>query len=74
MPDLQPREWVAVAPLVFMAVLMGVAPNLFLKPIEPAVTRMVHRMDSYQQRTVRLERPTAGVRPGELPAPGGSAR
>jgi NADH-quinone oxidoreductase subunit M len=61
MPDLQPREWVAVAPLVLMAVVMGLVPNWFLRPIEPAVARMVQRMDTYQQRTVRLERPAVSI-------------
>jgi NADH-quinone oxidoreductase subunit M len=61
MPDLQPREWVAVAPLVLMAVLMGVVPNWFLRPIEPAAARMVQRMDTYQRRTVRLERPAVSI-------------
>jgi NADH-quinone oxidoreductase subunit M len=74
LPDLLPREWAAVAPLVLMAVVMGAVPNLFLRPIEPAVTRMVQRMDTYQQRTVRLERPLVRVGPGEVPARGGSAR
>src|SRR5262249_8780802 len=38
-PDLRPREGAALAPIVATAVLMGVLPNLFLRPIEPAVER-----------------------------------
>ena len=37
LPDLQPREWASVVPLCAMAMVMGVFPTLFLKPMEPAV-------------------------------------
>jgi NADH-quinone oxidoreductase subunit M len=47
LPDLQPREWVVIAPIVALAVVMGVFPNLFLRPIEPSVTRTLARV---QQR------------------------
>ena len=39
--DLSPREWVVIAPICAMAILMGVAPGLFLKPMAPAVQRTV---------------------------------
>jgi NADH-quinone oxidoreductase subunit M len=41
--DLQPREWLVIAPIVAMAILMGVLPNLFLRPIEPSVDRVLNR-------------------------------
>jgi NADH-quinone oxidoreductase subunit M len=44
--DLTPREWVVLVPVVALVVVMGVVPNLFLRPIEPAVSHMldqVHR-------------------------------
>jgi NADH-quinone oxidoreductase subunit M len=41
LPDLRPREWVVIAPIIAAAVIMGVFPNLFLRPIEPAVERML---------------------------------
>jgi NADH-quinone oxidoreductase subunit M len=44
LPDLSPREWAAVLPLVAAAIVMGVLPNVFLKPAEPAVTRVVQRV------------------------------
>jgi NADH-quinone oxidoreductase subunit M len=47
-PDLSPREWTVVAPLCAMAIFMGVFPNVFLKPMEPAVTRLVDRMAQHQ--------------------------
>ena len=41
--DLQPREWAQVVPIVAMAVLMGVLPNLFLRPMGPAVEKMINQ-------------------------------
>jgi NADH-quinone oxidoreductase subunit M len=41
LPDLRPREWAALVPIVAVAVLMGVLPNLFLRPMEPAVERLL---------------------------------
>ena len=42
LPDLQPREWLVIVPIIAVAILMGVLPNLFLRPIEPAVERMLN--------------------------------
>jgi len=39
--DLGPREWLVIGPIVAMTVSMGVVPNLFLRPIEPSVNRML---------------------------------
>ena len=39
--DLTAREWVVLVPIVAATVLMGVVPNLFLRPIEPSAARMV---------------------------------
>jgi NADH-quinone oxidoreductase subunit M len=41
LPDLLPREWATLVPIVAVAILMGVLPNLFLRPIEPAVDRVL---------------------------------
>jgi NADH-quinone oxidoreductase subunit M len=41
LPDLTPREWTVLVPIVAMAILMGVFPNVFLKPIEPSVERLL---------------------------------
>ena len=42
LPDLRPREWLVIVPIIAVAILMGVLPNLFLRPIEPAVERMLN--------------------------------
>ncbi|HVH28982.1 MAG TPA: NADH-quinone oxidoreductase subunit M [Vicinamibacterales bacterium] len=39
--DLDRREWIVVGSIVIVAVLMGVLPNLFLRPIEPSAARVV---------------------------------
>src|SRR3954469_25547941 len=41
LPDLKPREWAILVPVIAMAILMGVLPNLFLKPMAPSVERML---------------------------------
>jgi NADH-quinone oxidoreductase subunit M len=43
LPDLKPREWALIVPIVAMAVLMGVFPNLFLRPMGPSVERMINQ-------------------------------
>jgi NADH-quinone oxidoreductase subunit M len=61
LPDLSTREWAIVAPLCVMAVVMGVVPNLFLRPMEPAVTRIVQRVQANQE--LRVE---TGVGPASI--------
>jgi NADH-quinone oxidoreductase subunit M len=46
MPDVTVREWAGLAPLCVMALVMGIVPTLFTKPMEPAVRRMVERVQS----------------------------
>jgi NADH-quinone oxidoreductase subunit M len=59
LPDLLPREWAALGPAVALAILMGVVPGLFLRPSEPAVTRVVQRLQAHQTRTVHAPAPPA---------------
>jgi NADH-quinone oxidoreductase subunit M len=44
LPDLSPREWALMVPTVAMAIVMGVVPGVFLRPMEPAVKRTVERV------------------------------
>jgi NADH-quinone oxidoreductase subunit M len=44
--DLQPREWASVLPLCALAILMGVLPSLFLRPMEPSVKKLVERVQA----------------------------
>ena len=48
LPDLQPREWAGVLPLCAMALVMGIFPTLFLKPMEASVDALVLRMQATQ--------------------------
>jgi NADH-quinone oxidoreductase subunit M len=41
MRDLSLREWLVIGPVCAMAVVMGVMPGVFLKPMEPAVRRTI---------------------------------
>ncbi len=52
MKDLSPREWWVLAPTVAMAVFMGVAPTVFLKPMQPAIDRIAARMAEAQPEKV----------------------
>jgi NADH-quinone oxidoreductase subunit M len=54
LPDLSIREWAIVGPLAAMAIFMGVFPNVFLKPMEPAVRRIVERVQAHQPASARL--------------------
>jgi NADH-quinone oxidoreductase subunit M len=41
LPDLTGREWAMMIPTVAMCIFMGVAPAIFLRPMEPAVAKVV---------------------------------
>ena len=61
LPDLSAREWCASAPLVAAAIVMGVVPTVFLKPMEPAVTRVVQRVNESRRVNVRALVPPSGL-------------
>ena len=44
LPDLSRREWAVIVPIIALAVLMGVAPNLFLRPMAASVERTIDRV------------------------------
>jgi NADH-quinone oxidoreductase subunit M len=56
LPDLKPREWALVVPIVAMAVLMGVLPNLFLRPMSASVERLLNQVRSGAQIEVQADR------------------
>jgi NADH-quinone oxidoreductase subunit M len=56
LPDLTPREWASVAPLCAMAIVMGVFPSLFLRPMEPSVRKVVERVQAVRPVRVALPR------------------
>jgi NADH-quinone oxidoreductase subunit M len=54
MRDLVPREWVSVVALCAMALLMGIFPTIFLRPMEASVDALVQRVQTAQ--TLRVQR------------------
>jgi NADH-quinone oxidoreductase subunit M len=57
MPDLSWREVAVFAPIVFMVLWMGVYPNSFLKPMQPALAGIVEKVEA-AQRAAKLDAPT----------------
>jgi NADH-quinone oxidoreductase subunit M len=55
--DLSFREWAIIGPLAAAAIGMGVAPNVFLKPMEPAIQRLVDRVQARQPLVVEQASP-----------------
>jgi NADH-quinone oxidoreductase subunit M len=56
LPDLTPREWAAILPIVAMTLLMGILPNLFLRPIGPSVERMLNQVRQGAPAEIRANR------------------
>jgi NADH-quinone oxidoreductase subunit M len=54
LPDLTLRERWALWPAVAMCIFMGVAPMVFLKPMEPSVSRLVEQVHRNQGQQVRI--------------------
>jgi NADH-quinone oxidoreductase subunit M len=63
LPDLEPREWSLIAPIVVLTVVMGVVPNLFLRPMRASVEHVLDRM--HQRRAADVQ-----VGSGGTPGPG----
>jgi NADH-quinone oxidoreductase subunit M len=57
LPDLSGREWAASLPLAAAAILMGMAPTLFLAPSEAAVARVVQRLSTGASYTAHVDAP-----------------
>jgi len=65
LPDLTVREWAAVGPAVVMAIVMGVLPQFFLKPMESPVEgiiKQVHRQPSFARKVEPPTPPPAPVK------------
>jgi len=55
LPDLRPREWAGVLPLCAMAIVMGIFPTFFLRPMEMSVEALVERVRAGQTLQVDNE-------------------
>ena len=68
LPDLSAREWTLMVPTIAVAIAMGVFPNVFLRPMEPAVKRTIERVTG--RSFAAAPAPPASLPPREiLPAP-----
>jgi NADH-quinone oxidoreductase subunit M len=56
LPDLQTREWIVIAPIIAVAILMGVLPNLFLRSIEPSVERTLTKIHQGAPARIQVSR------------------
>jgi NADH-quinone oxidoreductase subunit M len=54
--DVSRREQLVLAPILIAIVLMGVVPNVFLKPIGPSVDRVLSRIQSVVPENVQASR------------------
>jgi NADH-quinone oxidoreductase subunit M len=59
--DLSPREWAILVPIIAVVVLMGVLPNLFLRPIEPSVNRLLNQVHTVAPLRVQARRSAEGA-------------
>jgi NADH-quinone oxidoreductase subunit M len=57
LPDLTPREWLVLVPIVAATILMGVVPNLFLRPMEPSIERLLTQVRQGARTQVQVEGP-----------------
>ena len=57
LPDITPREWAMLVPTIAMAILMGVLPGIFLRPMEPSVNKIIDRVNKAQPARVSVASP-----------------
>jgi NADH-quinone oxidoreductase subunit M len=67
LPDLSFREWAILGPLAAAAIGMGVFPNVFLRPMEPAIQRIVERVQASEPLQTEAVLPK-GYKPKPRPA------
>ena len=53
--DMNPREVAVFAPLIALVFIMGVFPNLFLKPIEPSVAELIKNFNAQRTASAMLD-------------------
>jgi NADH-quinone oxidoreductase subunit M len=72
--DLKPREWGILVPIVALIVLMGVIPNVFLRPMGASVERMVDQTHESRGGEIRAGLNGGGVLDHEWPGTDGATR
>jgi len=66
LPDLQPREWLVIVPILVMTIVMGVAPNLFLRPMGPSIERLLNQF--HRGSGARIQANASPSVPGPQPS------
>ncbi|HKT81914.1 MAG TPA: NADH-quinone oxidoreductase subunit M [Vicinamibacterales bacterium] len=56
LPDLAPREWAVMVPTIALIVLMGLLPNLFLRPMSASVERLIDHVRQSAPAAVQVRR------------------
>ena len=74
LPDLSPREWALMIPTVAMCIFMGVFPNVFLRPMEPAINKIVERVHSREGAVVENRGPDVPAAGPAVSAVAGAGR
>jgi NADH-quinone oxidoreductase subunit M len=74
LPDLRPREWAVIVPIIAVTILMGVVPNLFLRPIEPSVERMLNHYHQSARSRIQANAKPSRLRSREISASFGEGR
>jgi NADH-quinone oxidoreductase subunit M len=67
LPDLSTREWAMMVPTIAIAILMGVFPSVFLRPMEPSVRRTIDRVMGRSFAAADAAAPGRGLRAGSSP-------
>jgi NADH-quinone oxidoreductase subunit M len=71
--DLSVREWLVIGPVCAMAIVMGVVPGVFLRPMEPSVRRTLGEMVAVQTPVnAGAEPPAASAELLDLPNAAGA--
>jgi NADH-quinone oxidoreductase subunit M len=55
LPDLKPREWALLVPIIAMSLVMGIFPNIFIKPMAPSIEKMLTQVRRGTQIRVQTE-------------------
>ena len=55
LPDLKPREWALLVPIIAMSLVMGIFPNIFIKPMAPSIEKMLTQVRRGTQIRVQAD-------------------
>ena len=69
LPDLSPREWAMMVPTIAMCIFMGVFPNVFLRPMEASVRKVVDQVHGVRAVVSAASVSSAGRPASRVPRP-----